>query len=216
MTPRLTPEQFHAADGVADWRVVFAGACAVFVTESYADGFALVEAIGTMADEAGQHLELDLRRSAVTVTVRSHALGALTERDLTLAQQVSRIAHKQGVSADPSRVQTVQVAIDAHVPAHVLPFWRAVLGYDPAGDEDLVDPRGRGPSLWFQEMSPARSGRNRLHIDVCVPPDQAEARIAAAVAAGGRVVYDANAPAWWTLADPEGNEVDVATMMGRG
>lgn len=216
MTTRLTPEQFHAADGVADWRVVFAGACAVFVTESYADGLALVEAIGTMADEAGAHLDLDLRRSAVTVTVRSNALGALTEDDLTLAQQVSRIALERGAGADPSRVQTVQVAIDARVTADVMPFWRAVLGYDPAGDEDLVDPRGRGPSLWFQEMSPPRTGRNRLHIDVCVPPDQAQARIAAAVAAGGRVVCETNAPAGWTLADPEGNEVDVATMMGRG
>jgi len=206
MTARFTPERFHAADG----------ACACFVTESYADALALLEAIGTMADEAGEHLELDLRRSAVTVTVRSGALGALTEHDLTLAQRVSRIAHERGVNADPSRVQTVQVAIDAHVPADVLPFWRAVLGYDAAGGEDLLDPRGRGPSLWFQEMSPPRRGRNRLHIDVCVPPEQAKARIAAAVAAGGRVVYEANAPAWWTLADPEGNEVDVATMMGRG
>lgn len=107
------------------------------------------------------------------------------------------------------------MAIDAHVHADVMPCWRAVLGYDVLGHEDLLDPRGRGPSLWFQQMQGKREGRNRLHVDVSVPPDQAEGRIAAAVAAGGRVVCDQCAPAWWTLADPEGNEVDVATWQGR-
>jgi len=52
----------------------------------------------------------------------------------------------------------------------------------------------------------ARPQRNRLHI----PRDQAEARIAAAVAAGGHIVKDTHAPQWWTLADAEGNEVDLA------
>jgi 4a-hydroxytetrahydrobiopterin dehydratase len=32
---------------------------------------------------------------------------------------------------------------------------------------------------------------------------------------GGHLVSDEHAPAWWTLADAEGNEVDVATWMGR-
>ena len=59
-------------------------------------------------------------------------------------------------------------------------------------------------------MSAERSQRNRIHIDVYVPHDQAEARIAAALTAGGRIVSDANAPGWWTLADPEGNEADLA------
>jgi len=36
-----------------------------------------------------------------------------------------------------------------------------------------------------------------------------------ALSAGGRLVTDEHAPAWWTLADAEGNEVDVATWMGR-
>jgi hypothetical protein len=61
----------------------------------------------------------------------------------------------------------------------------------------------------------ARTGRNRIHIDVGVPHDQAEARVAAALAAGGSLVEDRFAPAWWTLADPEGNEVDLATWIGR-
>jgi 4a-hydroxytetrahydrobiopterin dehydratase len=62
-------------------------------------------------------------------------------------------------------------------------------------------------------MDTPRPQRNRMHIDVYLPHDQVEGRIAAAVAAGGRVISDKNAPGWWTLADPEGNEVDLAIWM---
>jgi 4a-hydroxytetrahydrobiopterin dehydratase len=119
------------------------------------------------------------------------------------------------VPADPAAVQTVQVSIDALVGPDVLPFWRALLGYREEGSEDLVDPHDRGPSFWFQEMDAPRPQRNRMHVDVSVPHDQAEARVAAAIAAGGHLVTDQHAPAWWTLADAEGNEADVATWMGR-
>jgi hypothetical protein len=44
---------------------------------------------------------------------------------------------------------------------------------------------------------------------------QAEARVAAALAAGGRIVRDEFAPSWWTLADSAGNEADIATVSGR-
>jgi 4a-hydroxytetrahydrobiopterin dehydratase len=50
---------------------------------------------------------------------------------------------------------------------------------------------------------------------VWVPYDQAEARIAAATAAGGRLVTDEHAPAWWVLADAEGNEACVSTVSNR-
>ena len=97
----------------------------------------------------------------------------------------------------------------------MLPFWRAVLGYQDVGDEDVVDPHFQGPPFWFQQMDAPRPQRNRIHIDIYVPHDQAEARFAAALAAGGHVVSDENAPGWWTLADAEGNEVDVACWPDR-
>ena len=91
-------------------------------------------------------------------------------------------------------MQTVQVAIDALVIPEVLPFWRAVLGYKDEDDEDIFDPHSKGPPFWFQQMDAPRPQRNRIHIDVYVPHDQAEARVAAALAAGGHVVSDENAP----------------------
>jgi len=215
MTARISPRQFHAAVGVEDWRVLFGGACAHFRTGSFAAGVALVDAIGRLADAGRHDPAVDLRYDGVTVRLRTHDIDGLSERDVELARKISAAARALDVPADPTAVQTVQVAIDALVGPAVRPFWRAVLGYQDVGDEDLVDPHGRGPSFWFQPMDAPRPQRNRIHVDISVPHDQAEARIAAALAAGGHLVTDRYAPAWWTLADAEGNEVDVATWMGR-
>ena len=127
-----------------------------------------------------------------------------------------------GLTADHSRVRFVQIGIDAvDIPA-VRSFWRAVLGYefDERSDvTDIYDPRRLNPPLFFQRLSAddeaRREQRNRIHVDLFVPNDQAAARIDAALAHGGRIVYDAEAPEWWTLADPEGNEVDIAVSVGR-
>jgi 4a-hydroxytetrahydrobiopterin dehydratase len=210
MAERISPRRFHESEGVEDWRVLFDGAKTHFVTGSFAKGVELVQAIGRLADAANHHPDIDLRYPGVTVNLFTHETGDISDLDAALARQISAAARQLGIAADPSKVQTVQVSIDAlDIPA-VLPFWAAVLGYEPFGDEDVVDPLARGPWVTFQQMAVPRLERNRIHIDVSIPRDQVEARIAAALATGGRVVSDANAPSWWTLADPEGNEVDVA------
>jgi 4a-hydroxytetrahydrobiopterin dehydratase len=219
MTKPITMRQFHETAGVENWRVVGDGACTYFVTGSFARGARLVQAISELDGLDDHHPDVDLRYGGVTVRLLTMTpeYAGLSERDVELARQISAVASELGVRADPSAVQTVQVTIDALVGPEVMPFWQAVLGYEGRDDspEDLVDPRSRGASLWFQRMDAPRPQRNRMHIDVWVPHDRAEARVAAAVAAGGRVVNDDHAPAWWTLADAEGNEADVATASGR-
>ncbi|GIG20322.1 hypothetical protein Cch01nite_10460 [Cellulomonas chitinilytica] len=215
MSARITPAQFHEQDGLDDWRVLFGGAHAHFRTGSFAAGVTLLDAIGELADAADHHPDVDLRYGGVTVRLISHDVGGLSDRDVRLARQISDAARELDIPADPTTVQVVQVAVDALVGPDVVPFWRAVLGYRDDGPEDLVDPLGRGPSFWFQQMDAPRPQRNRIHVDVSVPHDQAQARVAAALAAGGHLVSDAHAPQWWTLADAEGNEVDVATWQGR-
>jgi len=99
-----------------------------------------------------------------------------------------------------------------------MPFWQALFDYvrrPDSPDEDLIDPRGRGPGIWFEQIDEPGTGRNRMHTAVWVAHDQAEARVAAALAAGGTVIFDRAAPMWWTLADPEGNEADVSTTINR-
>ena len=216
MVERISPRQFHASDGVEDWRLVFDGVQAHFATGSFAKGVELVAVVGLLADAADHHPDVDLRYADVTVRLFTHEVGDISDRDVALAQQISTAARELGIAADPSKVQTVQVSMDALDTAGVLPFWRAVLGYDQFGDEDVVDPLSRGPWLTFQQMDEPRPQRNRIHIDVSVPRDQAEARIAGALAVGGRIVTDAHAPSWWTLADAEGNEVDVASRREDG
>jgi len=207
MTERISPQRFHETD----WRVIRDDASTHFRTGSFAAGVALVDAIGKLADAANHHPDVDLRYDGVTVRVKTHSEGRLTERDVALAGQISDAARELGVPIDLTGLQAVQVAIDALVIPEVLPFWRAVLGYKEVGDEDLVDPHLQGPPFWFQQMDAPRPQRNRIHIDVYVPHDQAEARVAAAIAAGGHLVSDVNAPGTWLLADAEGNEVDIAS-----
>ncbi len=211
MSDRITPRQFRESDGVQDWRVVGDGARTVFTTGSFAAGVALVDRIGALADSADHHPDVTVRYPDVAVRLISHDVGSISERDVRLARQISQAARELGVGADPSRVQTVGLTLDATVSAAVMPFWAAVLGYDQT-EEDVVDPRGLGPGIWFQDMDSPRAERNRFHVDVFVPADQAQLRVDAALAAGGRIVSDAHAPQWWTLADAEGNEVDVACM----
>ena len=211
----ISPKALHEADGVEDWRSLTWGACAHFRTGSFAAGVALVEAIGRLAGAADHHPDVDLRSDGVTVRLRTHDIDRLSGRDVALARRISAAARQQDLPADPTAVQTVSVTIDALVGADVMPFWRAVLGYRDLGDEDLVDPHSRGPSFWFQQMDAPRPQRNRVHVDISVPHDQAEARVAAALAAGGRLVTDRYAPEWWVLSDAEGNECCVATWVGR-
>ncbi len=217
MTEPITPRQFHEADGVEDWRLLGEGACTYFRTGSFAAGARLVHAISELAGLDDHHPDVDVRQGGVTVRLITIMDGyyGLSKRDLELARRISAVARGLGIPADPSAVQTVQVTIDALVIPEVLPFWRAVLGYadrDTEG-EDLIDPRGRGAPFWFQQMDAPRPLRNRIHVDVWVPYDQAEARIAAAIAAGGRLVTDKHAPSFWVLADAEGNEACVSTTM---
>lgn len=203
------------------WRVVLGRLHATFRTGSFAAGLDLVTRIAEAAESAGHHPDVDLRYALVHVSLVSHDVSGLTSRDVGLAAEISRIADELGLDAAPGEPQALELAVDAlDIPA-VLPFWRAVLGYV---DEDLgvadalpalVDPAGVGPAVWFQQMDAPRPQRNRIHLDVSVPHDVATARVQAALDAGGHLVSEARAPAFWVLADAEGNEVCVCTWQAR-
>ena len=222
MDDGLTPKQFHESEGVEDWHVLSEGACTFFPTASFAESARLVDGISRLPSIDDRHTAVDVRHDGVTVrllTLTDDWFG-MSRRDVELARQVSGVARDLGIAADPSAVQTILVVPGAAVTADVLPFWRAVLGYEPrpdSPDEDLVDPHRIGPSFWFEAMDePRPDGGGAIHLGIFVPPDQAEARVAAALAAGGRMVRDQFAPSWWTLADAAGNEADISTTIGRG
>ena len=62
----------------------------------------------------------------------------------------------------------------------------------------------------MQELDGAKPLRHAMHIDVSVAREHVEARLEAALAAGGRIVDDSEAPGYWTLADHAGNRVCIA------
>ena len=221
MNDGITPKQFHDADGTGDWRVVGDGACAFFRTDSLRAGARLVQAISELPGAQDHPPDVDIRHDGVTVRLltTSDDWYGMSQRDVELARHISGAARELGLSSDPSAVQSVLVIPGAPETAAVMAFWQAALGYErrpDSPDEDLVDPRNRGPAFWFEGMKEPRSdGGGAIHVAVWVPPEQGEARVKAALDAGGHVVRDDYAPSWWTLADAAGNEADIATVTGR-
>jgi 4a-hydroxytetrahydrobiopterin dehydratase len=217
----LTIQQFHEADGLADWRVLGEGASVHYRTASFTESAEFVRAIGNIPEIDDHPPAVDARAGGVTVRLVTAAdeYFGMTERDVLLARQVSAAAMNLGLSADPTALQYLLVIPGAPDIGKVMPFWRAVLGYEPRPDspeEDLVDPNDRGPAFWFESMDePRPDGGGAIRVSVWVPHDQAEARVAAALAAAGRMVRDDFAPSWWTLADAAGNEADISTTLGR-
>jgi 4a-hydroxytetrahydrobiopterin dehydratase len=137
----------------------------------------------------------------------SHDAGGITTRDLTLAQRISEIAAEMGATADPGAVSVFELALDTPDAERIGPFWLAVLGYDrPAGDGQLHDGAGQSPTMWFQQTDEGEP-RQHFHVDVYVPVEEREARVAAVVAAGGTVV--AEYPEWTVLADADGNKACI-------
>jgi 4a-hydroxytetrahydrobiopterin dehydratase len=215
MKDELTGSQVSTREGLDDWRVLLRTLQTSFRTGSMAKGLEFAGRVGAAADEVNHHPDLTVTYPRVHVLLTSHDTGGLSERDVALARTISAIAAELGLAAEPSAVTQLEVAIDAlDIPA-VKPFWEAVLGYKADSDDDSVDPYGRGPAFWFQQMDAERPQRNRIHIDVTVPHDVAEQRMAAALEAGGRLVSDEAAPAFWVLADPEGNEACICTWQAR-
>lgn len=211
----LSPDQIDALDGLEDWRFVLNHLRTDLRAGSFSAAGALAAAIAVAADAADHHPDLSLRYpDHVLVALTSHSAGGVTTRDVELARHISDLARAADATADPGPIRTVEIAIDTTDSGAIRGFWRSVLGYRDAGDV-LVDPLGVGPPVWFQEMDPPRTERNRIHIDVSVPAELVEARVAAAIEAGGRLVDDSHARAWWVLADADGNEACICSWLDR-
>jgi 4a-hydroxytetrahydrobiopterin dehydratase len=221
MREQIGPKAFHDANGTQDWRVLGDGVYAFFQTSSIAESARFVDAIAAIPGIADNPPDIDVRHDGVTVrrlTTGDDYYG-LTTDDIEVARSVSEAARGLGLTSDPRVSQSLLIVPGALNIAEILPFWKAVLGYDLRPDspqEDIVDRHDRTDDVWFEEMrEPRGDGGGAIHIGVFVAREEAEGRVAAALAAGGHLVRD-RAPMWWTLADAAGNEADIATTEGRG
>jgi 4a-hydroxytetrahydrobiopterin dehydratase len=219
---RPTRQQISDAVDPAGWCLILGAIYAEVRTPSLVEAAeaASVAASAVGADGQG-HLTVDVRADRAVLRLQTVDVCGVTGRDVRLAHGVSGALAARGWRPTPGggSMQALEIAIDALDIPLVRPFWKAITGYadEPGGELNaaLVDPTGRGPEIWFQQMDAPRPQRNRIHIDVDVPHQAARARIDAAIAAGGRLVYDDEAPAFWVLADPEGNEACICTWQGR-
>ena len=209
---KLTGQQI-ADEAPAGWVYLLGGLQTRIRTRDFAAGLAIVDAIGAAAEAMDHHPDLDLRYTHVDIRLTSHDVRAVTSRDLRLARTISTIAADAGTATEGATVSRLELALDSPDFAAALPFWGAVLAMEPAGDE-LRDPYGALPVMWLQQ-SGSEEPRQRWHPDVWVDPAQVKPRIDAAVAAGGTLVSDAEAPSFWVLADPQGNKVCLCTWQDR-
>ncbi|GIG62405.1 hypothetical protein Lfu02_67770 [Longispora fulva] len=220
----LTRQETSDAVTGLGWRLVLGELRACVRVASFAEGATVAArvaaACGAAADEV---LRVDLRPDRAILALRAPGEWRVGAREVALAEAVTGALVADGwrtdagLGGDVRPVQALEIAIDAMDIEAVRPFWSAVLGYAEGtpGDNAVVDPLGEGPMVWFQQMTEPRPQRNRIHFDVSVPHDEAGRRVGAALAAGGHLVSDAEAPAFWVLSDPEGNEACVTTWQGR-
>ncbi|MBI4416057.1 MAG: VOC family protein [Euryarchaeota archaeon] len=139
----------------------------------------------------------------------------------------------------------IQVVFDCGDPDRLAKFWAGALHYKlqdpPAGfasweealkkmgipEEEwnsasaIVDPDGRGPRIYFQQMDTPKPGKNRLHIDLnvgggaSVPLEERKKRNHAEVdrllrlGATRQRAWEELGGYWVVMLDPEGNEFCV-------
>jgi 4a-hydroxytetrahydrobiopterin dehydratase len=200
--------EFLAADGVDDWVVLHGGAVAVFRVASLGEATQLAEAVAQVPGLEGSGTLLTIADGRLSVRL-TRGVFRLESQHIELARAISAIAQAHGAVADRTGAQEVQLAVAAKPDMVDVGFWRAVLGYARLADDNAIDPLGHGSTVWMQELDPAKPLRHAMHVDVSVAHEHVEKRLAAALAAGGRIVDDSDAPASWILADRAGNRVCI-------
>ncbi|MFB9238781.1 VOC family protein [Plantactinospora siamensis] len=229
----LTGEQIADAD-LTDWRKLAQGLHARYLVAGFTTAARFVAAVGEAGDRAGHHPRVTIGDGYVDLKLISrdavyrdgagaeHTVEWVTRRDVDLARRITGIAVEQGIVADPAGITDIELALDTAHAATIAPVWAALLTGDAEAlgrggiDDDIRDATGRVPNLWFQQTDEHEPPRQRFHLDIWVAPEVAEHRIAAAVAAGGTIVDDSEAPSFTVIADQDGNKACVCTSAARG
>lgn len=207
-------ERASALAELPDWRYWLQSLHTAYECMTAGAATALIAAIGSAAEELDHHPDLDWRYRHVFVRLSTHAAGhRVSTRDVELARAISQAARSTGATAQPTLCRTVEIAVDATDPAAISGAWADALGYDADAEGNLFDPWRRGPAVWFQQT--ATPDPSRIHLDVQVEDDTADAVIAEAVEAGAVRLDERFRPSFTVLADADGNRICVCTNLGR-
>ncbi|AIY01418.1 4a-hydroxytetrahydrobiopterin dehydratase [Arthrobacter sp. PAMC 25486] len=196
-----------------DWTLGLGALRTVLKCPTSASALDLFAAIGALAQTANHHPDVDWRYDHLFVTLTSHDAGSkVSARDTSLAGAISARAKEAGAVARPELLHTVEIAIDTDDADAIADTWQTALGYRTAADGALVDPFGRGPSVWFQKTSTPND--NRFHLDVTVPYSQSARTLSGLESAGASLDHGA-APRFVVATDVQGNRLCVCTEKGR-
>ena len=201
-----------------DWRKLAQALHARYRVTDFRAAAAFAGAVAEAAEAAGHLPDIKMTQDVVDVSLCTREDGLwVTGKDIGMARTISEIARRQGLTPEPTGVTQIELALDTPDDARVAPFWSALLTGSPDNSihDSVFDPTGRVPSVWFQDTEEHETPRQRWHFDLWLDPAVAGERIAGAVAAGGSVVYDDEAPSFTVLADPDGNRVCVCTYLER-
>jgi 4a-hydroxytetrahydrobiopterin dehydratase len=218
----LTGEQIAEA-GLTDWRKLAQGLHARYLVDDFGAGARFVAEVGRAGDALGHYPSVSMGKRYVDLKLVSddavyrdgagteHVVEWVTQLDVDLARRISEIAAERGVEADPASVSHIELGLDTASSATIAPVWAALLtgnaeaqGRGTPSDE-IRDATARVPNLWFGDADERQASHQRFHVEVYVAPEVAERRMAAALAAGGTVVDDSNAPSLTVIADQDGN-----------
>ncbi|NEE04387.1 VOC family protein [Phytoactinopolyspora halotolerans] len=221
----LTGEQIAAAN-LTDWRKLAQGLHARYLVDAFGTGARFVAAVGEAGDDLGHHPRVSIGNGYVDLKLVSddaiyrddegteHVVEWVTQQDVDLARRITEIAAEHRLDPDPASVSDIELGLDTARSATVAPVWAALLTGSAEASAEIRDATGRVPNLWFGDADEHETPRQRFHIEVYVAPEVAEQRIAAALAAGGTVVDNSDAPSLTVIADQDGNEgivcVDVS------
>ena len=212
-----------AEANLTDWRKLAQGLHARYVVDDFGAGAQFVTAVSEAGDALGHHPIVSIGPGYVDPKLISddaiyrddegteHVVEWVTQHDVDLAQRITKVAADHKLDADPASVSQIELGLDTAHSATIAPVWAALLtgnveaqGHGSPSDE-IRDAMGRVPNLWFGDADEHEVSRQRFHIEIYVAPEVAEQRIAAALAAGGTVVDDTNAPSLTVIADQDGN-----------
>ena len=219
----MIPSAQIAEAGLIDWRKLAQGLHARYLVDSFADGVRLVAAIGEAGDAVGHHPRVvigsghvDLELVTADAIYREddgteHVVEWPTQQDVDLARTITSLASDLGLAADPASVAELELGLNVDSSGDVAPVWAALLTGDAAsqgrgspGDE-VRDGSGRVANLWFDDLDQDAAPGQRFHVEVYVAAEARDGRVAAALAAGGTIVDDSQAPGLTVIADQEGN-----------
>jgi len=115
------------------------------------------------------------------------------------------------------RKARVELVLDCAEPERLAQFWAQALDYrDHFTDAELVvlvPKNGSDAPLLLQGVPEAKSGKNRMHLDIVVGDIEAEIYRLEALGAHrlDAGVQNLGATRWVRMSDPEGNEFCVST-----